>query len=120
MKDKHLTKLELETMQILWKIEQGFLNDIINNIPEPRPAYTTISSMMRILVDKGFVSFEAFGKSFRYFPLVSQEEYTNFFLKSAKKTFFDNSALSLISFFVKKEQMTDKEKEELIAIINEK
>lgn len=120
MKEKHLTKLELEMMQILWSIEQGFLNEILQNIPEPRPAYTTVSSMMRILVEKGFVSYKTYGKSFRYFPLVSQEEYVNFFLKDAKKTFFENSALSLISFFVKKEQISDKEKEELIAIINKK
>lgn len=120
MKEKHLTKLELEMMQILWKIKQGFLNEIVQNIPEPRPAYTTVSSMMRILADKGFISHKIYGKSFRYFPLVSQEEYVNFFLKDAKKTFFENSALSLISFFVKKEHMSDKEKQEIIDIINNK
>lgn len=120
MKEKHLTKLELETLQILWSIKEGFLNEIMQNIPEPRPAYTTVSSMMRILVDKGFVSYKAYGKSFKYFPLVSQDEYANFFLKSAKKTFFDDSAISLISFFVRKEEMSQEEKEELIAIINSK
>lgn len=120
MKQKHLTKLELEMMQILWGIKKGVLSDIIANIPEPRPAYTTVSSMMRILVEKGFVSYKAYGKTFHYFPLVSQDEYANFFLKNAKKTFFDNSAMSLISFFVKKEEMSDAEKEELIAIINSK
>lgn len=120
MQEKHLTKLELEIMKILWSIEQGFLNDIIQNIPEPRPAYTTVSTMLRILVEKGFASYKAYGKSFRYFPCVSQDEYTNFFLKDAKKTFFDNSAMSLMSFFVKKEELSEEEKEELIAIINKK
>lgn len=120
MQERHLTKSELETMKILWRIEKGFLNDIIQNIPEPRPAYTTVSTMMHILVEKEFASYEVYGKSFRYFPLVSQDEYANFFLKDAKKTFFNNSAMSLISFFVKKEEISDEEKEELIAIINKK
>ncbi len=120
MKDKSLTRLELEMMQILWKIEKGFLNEVIENIPEPRPAYTTVSSMMRILVEKGFASYKAYGKSFRYYPIVSREEYANFFLKGAKTSFFDGSAMSLLSFFVKKEKLSDKEREELISIINEK
>lgn len=119
MKEKQLTRLELDMMQILWKIEKGFLSDIIENIPEPRPAYTTVSSMMRILVEKGFANYEAFGKSFRYYAIVSKEEYANFFLKGAKTKFFDGSAMSLLSFFVKKEKLSTKEREELISIINE-
>ena len=119
MKEKQLTKLELEMMQILWKIEKGFLSEIIENIPEPQPAYTTVSSMMRILVEKGFVNYKAFGKSFRYYPIISKEEYANFFLKGAKTSFFDGSAMSLLSFFVKKEKLSSKEREELISILNE-
>ncbi len=119
-KEKQLTRLELEMMQILWKIDRGFLSEIIENIPEPRPAYTTVSSMMRILVEKGFANYETFGKSFRYYPIISKEEYANFFLKGAKTSFFDGSAISLLSFFVKKERLSDKEREELIAIINDK
>ena len=120
MIDGNLTKLEFEIMQVIWRSERGFLSEIIQNIPEPRPAYTTVSTVIRILVEKKFVAYETFGKSFRYYPIISQDEYANFFLNNAKKTFFGDSVASLISFFVKKEQISEEEKEEIIAIINNK
>ena len=72
---KELTRVELQLMNVLWDIQQGYVNDIIADLPEPKPAYNTVSTFMRILVNKSFVGYEAFGKSHRYYPLITREVY---------------------------------------------
>ena len=114
-KKKQLTKAETQVMNILWSLpeQQGFIQDIIERYPEPKPAYTTILTFMKILTDKGFVKPERVGKANRFSPLVSKDDYTYSFISDVKDTFFDGSFTSLVSFFAKKEQYTDEELAEL-------
>ena len=114
-KKKQLTKAETQVMNILWSLpeQQGFIQDIIDRYPEPKPAYTTILTFMKILTDKGFVKPERVGKANRFSPLVSKDDYTYLFISDVKDTFFDGSFTSLVSFFAKKEQYTDEELAEL-------
>ena len=114
-KKKQLTKAETQVMNILWSLpeQQGVIQDIIDRYPEPKPAYTTILTFMKILTDKGFVKPERVGKANRFSPLVSKDDYTYSFISDVKDTFFDGSFTSLVSFFAKKEQYTDEELAEL-------
>ena len=114
-KKKQLTKAETQVMNILWSLpeQQGFIQDIIDRYPEPKPAYTTILTFMKILTDKGFVKPEKVGKANRFTPLVSKDDYTYSFISDVKDTFFDGSFTSLVSFFAKKEQYTDEQLAEL-------
>ena len=114
-KKKQLTKAETQVMNILWSLpeQQGFIQDIIDRYPEPKPAYTTILTFMKILTDKGFVKPERVGKANRFSPLVSKDDYTYSFISDVKDTFFDGSFTSLVSFFARKEQYTDEELAEL-------
>ena len=114
-KKKQLTKAETQVMNILWSLpeQQGFIQDIIDRYPAPKPAYTTILTFMKILTDKGFVKPERVGKANRFSPLVSKDDYTYSFISDVKDTFFDGSFTSLVSFFAKKEQYTDEELAEL-------
>ncbi|WP_028902812.1 MULTISPECIES: BlaI/MecI/CopY family transcriptional regulator [unclassified Prevotella] len=114
-KKKQLTKGETQVMNILWSLpeQQGFIQDIIDRYPEPKPAYTTILTFMKILTEKGFVKPEKVGKANRFSPLVSKEDYTYSFISDVKDTFFGGSFTSLVSFFAKKEQYTDEELAEL-------
>lgn len=117
--EKELTKFELKLMNILWDKENAFVNDIIAALPEPKPANSTISTMMRILVNKGFASFETFGKNHRYYPLVSREGYTRSFMRNTRDNFFGGSFKSMVSFFAKDEKLSKGDIDELIEILNE-
>lgn len=114
-KKKQLTKGETQVMNILWSLpeQQGFIQDIIDRYPEPKPAYTTILTFMKILTEKGFVKPEKVGKANRFSPLVSKDDYTYSFISDVKDTFFGGSFTSLVSFFAQKEQYTDEELAEL-------
>lgn len=113
---QELTRAELEIMQILWKKEQAFVNDILEVMPEPKPAYNTVSTIIRILERKGVVSHEAFGKSHRYYPLISKEEYTQSYMQNVVGNFFNNSVTQMFSFLASKENLSAKEIEEIAAI----
>ena len=116
---KELTKVELQLMNVLWDKEQGFVNDILAEISEPKPAYNTVSTFMRILVTKGFVGYKSFGKSHQYFPLITREDYMENFMNGVKTTFFSGSFRSMISFFAQKEKLSNKEIESIIDILND-
>ena len=96
---KPLTRAEEEIMQILWEIERGFVKDILTPMPEPKPAYNTVSTIVRILERKGFVSHKSYGKSHEYFPIVSKDEYRSFIIKKMLGGYFDNSFAKLHEFF---------------------
>ena len=117
--EKELTKVELQLMNVLWDKKQAFVNDILNHLPEPKPAYNTVSTFMRILVTKGFVGYKPLGKSHQYYPLVSREAYMDFFLSGVKNTFFRGSFQSMISYFAKKETLSAKEMERILNLLNE-
>lgn len=114
-----LTRAELEVMQILWSLEQGFVNDIIKEMEEPKPAYNTVSTVVRVLEKKGFVGYDALGKSHRYYPLISEQEYKDSLMNGIMNTFFDNSFANMFSFFCKKEKLSVAETEEIIKLAKE-
>ncbi len=98
---KELTKAEDQVMQILWQIEKGFVKDIIEQMPNPKPAYNTVSTIVRILETKGFVDHNSFGKTHEYFPIISKDKYSKFYLNNMLKGYFNGSFQNLVSFFAK-------------------
>ena len=115
MKDiKELTKAEDQVMQILWKIQKGFVKDIIEEMPNPKPAYNTVSTIVRILETKGFVDHKAYGKTHEYFPMITKEKYTKFYLNNLIKGYFNGSFQNLVSFFAKENKMDAHELEKLL------
>lgn len=118
-KSDTLTKAEIQVMNALWEMpEGGCIHDIIAHYPDPKPAYTTVSTFLKILLNKGFVEFRKLsGKTHTYYPLISKENYTNSVMKDVKESFFGGSGSSLVKFFVEREQLSDNEIKELIEII---
>jgi predicted transcriptional regulator len=116
---KELTKLEEEIMQVIWKIGKGFANEIMAAVPEPKPAYNTVLTMVRILERKGFVAHETFCKAHRYYPLVSKEDYSKKLLSGVVKNYFNNSYRNLVSAFADGKNLTLEYLEELKAMIND-
>ncbi len=114
-----LTKSEIQVMNALWDMpDGGCIHDVIARYPDPKPAYTTISTFLKILLNKGFVEFRKLsGKTHTYYPLISREQYTDHVMNDVKESFFGGSGSSLVKFFVEKEQMSEKEIEELVEII---
>ena len=117
---KELTKAEEQIMQVLWKIGKGFINDIMEELPEPKPAYTTVSTFVRIMEQKGFVSHNAFGRTHEYYPVMDKETYTRDFLKHFTRHYFSNSYKAMASFFAHKEDLTLKELEDIRQIIEKR
>jgi len=91
MEDSNLTKPEEQIMQVLWTLEKGYVKDIIERLPEPKPAYNTVSTIVRILESKGYVGHMAIGKSHEYFPLLAKSEYTRKYFKIFLNNYFGNS-----------------------------
>jgi BlaI family penicillinase repressor len=116
---KELTKAEEQVMQVLWEVEKGFIKDLIERLPEPRPAYTTVSTIIRILEKKTFVGHEAFGKTYQYFPLVSKEEYSRQAMNKMVSSYFGGSAQQLVSFFVKEKKLSLDEFNDILKVIKE-
>ncbi|MCF8258928.1 MAG: BlaI/MecI/CopY family transcriptional regulator [Flavobacteriales bacterium] len=117
---KELTKAEEQVMHILWNLERGFVKDIIEQFPEPKPAYNTVSTIVRILEKKEFVGYKAFGKTHQYFPLVPKETYSKYTANRLVDNYFDGSFKNLVSFFVRDNEMTVKEMDQLMQIIESK
>jgi predicted transcriptional regulator len=116
---KELTKAEDQVMQVLWKLGKGFVKDILEEMPEPKPAYNTVSTIVRILETKGFVTHKAYGKTHEYIPLVSREKYTRFYLNNMVRGYFNGSITSLVSFFAKENSLKTNELEQLMKKLEE-
>ena len=116
---KELTKAEEQVMQVLWSIGQGFANEIMTAFPEPKPAYNTVLTIIKILENKGFVKHETFCRANRYSPAISKEEYSQNFLGSVVERYFNNSYLDLVSAFAKKENFSLEELETLKKMIDD-
>ncbi len=114
---KDLTKAEEQVMQILWVIEKGFVKDIISRFEEPKPAYNTVSTIVRILETKGFIGHKEYGKSHRYYPLVKKKEYSRERMNEMVKNYFGNSASQVVSFFTKNKKMDVREVDEIIKML---
>lgn len=117
---KKLTNKEEEAMKILWKLEKAFVKDIVANYPDPKPPYNTISSLIRVLQEKGFVGFKQYGNTYEYFPLLSKQEYRKIYMKEIISDYFDNSFSRAVASFIEDEDLDQKEIEEIMKLINSK
>lgn len=107
-------------MQALWKMGPAFVKDLVGALPKPRPAVTTVSTIVRILEEKGFVGHEAFGRSHRYFAKVSKEAYSGRSIKRLVRDYFDSSPQQLLSFFIEREDLSTQELDEILKLIRDK
>lgn len=110
---KELTKAEEQVMEYLWKLERAFVRDILDEFPEPKPAYTTVSTIVRILEKKELVGYTAFGKNYQYFPLVSKKEYAWLCFKGVLSKHFNSSVRRFASFFASDSKVSLSELEEM-------
>ena len=117
---KELTKAELQVMHHIWEQEKCFLKDIVDAFPEPRPAYTTISTVIRVLVKKGVVGFNTYGKIHEYYPEITRQFYFRKHVKSIINNHFEGSAVSFASFFTGDDVVDLGELEEIKALIDQK
>ncbi len=111
---RELTKAEDQIMQVLWTLNTAFVKDVIAKLPSPKPAYNTVSTIIRILEKKGFVSFKAYGKTHEYFPIINKDEYSNYYLNSFMGRYFKGSFQDLVSFFAKENKMNVTEMEAMM------
>lgn len=119
MEIKTLTRAEEEIMRILWQLKKAFVKDILAEMPEPKPAYNTVSTIIRILEKKEVVGYMAYGKTHEYYPLITEEEYKRFEMQNLMVNYFDNSLPNLVSFFVKDNDLKAKDLEEIMKLIND-
>jgi len=114
-----LTRAEEEVMQILWEIGEGLVHDVLDRLPDPKPAYNTVSTIIRILEQKGFAGHKAYGRTHLYFPLVEKKEYTRSYFKNMVSGYFGNSYKALASFFAGEEDLKIQELEEIRKLIDQ-
>ncbi|SKC18158.1 BlaI/MecI/CopY family transcriptional regulator [Dyadobacter psychrophilus] len=119
MEIRTLTRAEEEIMRILWQLKKAFVKDILAEMPEPKPAYNTVSTIIRILEKKEVVGYTAYGKTHEYFPLISEEEYKRHEMQQLMVNYFDNSLPNLVSFFVKDNDLKTKDLDEIMKLIND-
>jgi BlaI family penicillinase repressor len=117
-----LAKREEQIMQAFWALRQTeddkiFIKDIIAQLPEPRPHYNSVATMVKILEEKGFLDHETVGNQYCYFPVISKEEYQKHAMKDIVSQYFDNSYPRMLAFFAKEENLTEKELEEILKMI---
>lgn len=129
MSIRELTKAEEEIMRVLWQLKKGFVKDVLAALPESdrsdglspaKPAYNTVSTIIRILEKKGLVGYTAYGKTHEYYPLISEEEYRRFQTEQLMANYFDNSLKKLVSFFVQDKNISLNEADEIIKLLNKK
>jgi BlaI family penicillinase repressor len=116
---KELTKAEEQIMQILWDLKRALVNDILDKIPEPKPAYNTVSTIVRILEKKGFVDHKAYGRTHEYFPVISKDDYTEAYMGSIMKNYFSGSFKQLVSFFTDNKKVSVNDLEEMKKIMEQ-
>ncbi|ATC35068.1 BlaI/MecI/CopY family transcriptional regulator [Elizabethkingia anophelis] len=120
MKNKSLTKAEEQIMQYMWQLEKAFLKDILDLFPEPKPHTNTVSTLIKILIEKGFVDYTLHGRQHEYFPLVSKEAYSGKSLKGLMKNYFDGSYRNVVSFLVEKNEMSVEDLEMILQELKDK
>ncbi len=116
---KEITRAQEDILKVLWQINEGAVSDVLNNIPDPKPAYNTVSTVIKVLERKGYVSHKTFGKTHVYYPLISKKEYTSYFLKGSFKSFFNGSLNQVVSFFANEKKAGINELEELKKFIDQ-
>lgn len=111
---KSLTRAEEEIMQSLWKLKKAFVKEIIEGLPSPKPHYNTVSTITGILVEKGYVSYKAYGRSYQYFPTITKEEYSKRTMKKYLKGYFDGSFANMVSYFARQKDVNLQEVEDAL------
>lgn len=112
-----LAKREEQIMQACWHLEKAFIKDIIAELPEPKPHYNSVATMVRILEEKGFLDHETFGNTFRYFPVVSKDQYQTHAFDDMVKQYFNNSYPRMLAYFAKEQKISKEEINEILEII---
>ncbi len=115
---KQLTKAEEQFMQVLWRLKLASVKEIIEHLPEPKPAYNTVSTIIRILETKGIVAHKKFGKGYKYYPLIEKETYSNQSINKLVNGYFGGSFKSMVSFFVKQNDIDMTELESILKELN--
>ncbi|RWU04848.1 BlaI/MecI/CopY family transcriptional regulator [Pedobacter chitinilyticus] len=113
---RELTKAEEQVMLILWELKEAIVKDVIDRMEEPKPAYNTVSTVIRVLEGKGFIDHKAIGNTHVYFPLITEEQYKHFAFDKVLNNYFENSYESLVSFLVKEKNMDVSQLDEIIAL----
>ena len=113
---RELTKAEEQVMLILWDMKEGLVKDVIDKMDAPKPAYNTVSTVIRVLEGKGFIDHKAIGNTYIYFPIITEEQYKHFAFDKVMNNYFENNYQSLVSFLVKEKNMDMQELDELIAL----
>ena len=116
---RELTRAEEQIMHILWEKGTGLVHDILREFPDPKPAYNTVSTIIRILEQKGFIGHKAYGRTYEYFPLITKKEYTKTYFRSFVANYFGNSYKSVASFFTAEEKLSVMELEEIRQLMDE-
>jgi BlaI family transcriptional regulator, penicillinase repressor len=116
---EELTKSQEEILKVLWELQEGVVADVVNKFPNPKPAYNTVSTVIKVLEKKGYVSHKVYGKTYVYFPIVDRKDYAKIFFKDSLKSIFNNSLNQAVSFFVKQKKVSLTELEELKNMIEE-
>lgn len=114
-----LTKAEEKIMKILWRIERGFIKDILDQYPDPKPPYNSVSTIVRVLVQKDIVSYKAYGKSYQYYPLISKEEYRKGQLSRLVSDYYNNSLKQIVNFFSESKKLNEEELDEVMKMLEE-
>ncbi len=104
-----LAKREEQIMRVFWKLKKAFVKEIVAELPEPKPHYNSVATMVRILEEKGFLNHHAFGKTFQYFPVVSEDRYKNLLVNSVVEKYFDKSYSKMIAHFAEEEKITEED-----------
>lgn len=112
-----LTNKEEEIMLILWRLKRAYVKEMIEEMDDPKPHYNTVSTIVRILEDKGFIDHKTVGKSHQYFPKISQDVYKRNFVSGIVDNYFGNSFKNMVTFFAKKEKLSKQDLEEILQLI---
>lgn len=112
-----LAKREEQIMQVFWELEKAFIKEIIPHLPDPKPHYNSVATMVKILEEKGFLDHETVGNVYRYFPLISKEDYQKHAMKDIVSQYFDNSYPRMLAFFAKQQNLSEAELNEILNII---
>ncbi len=112
-----LAKREEQIMQVYWELEKAFIKDVIPHLPDPKPHYNSVATMVKILEEKGFLDHEAVGNVYQYFPIISREKYQSHFMKDIVSQYFDNSYPRMLAFFAKEQNLSENELNEILQMI---
>ena len=117
MEIRDLTRAEEDVMQIMWRLRKAFIKEILEKFDEPKPAYSTVSTIIRILQDKGFVNYRVYGRTYQYFPVISKDDYRKAQMSNFVRNYFSNSYQKMVSFFAREDSISVKDMEEIMEMM---